>query len=61
MKLHVIFLLVLLIVLVVLLVSRYVVKSVFSELSDFESKLRERISEDLETKKVDTDEDMVRL
>jgi len=59
MKLHVIFLLVLLIVIVVLLVSRYVVKSVFSELSDFESKLRERISEDFETKKVDTDEDML--
>ena len=59
MKVHIIFLWVLLFAISLLLLSRFVAKAVFSELSDFESKLVERISEDLETKKVDTDADLV--
>ena len=47
-------------VLLILLTSKYVVRSIFSELTDFEYKLSERILEDLETKKIHNDEDMVR-
>lgn len=58
MKPHSISVCVICFVFIILLSSKYVLRGIFSELSDFEQKLSERILEDLETKKIDTEEDM---